>query len=143
MSWRVHHRLSSVGNPQANCRAAIAVKTVKRMLMANTSPSGLLNVNAFQRAMLIYRNSIDPETGSSPATSVFGRPIKDSIPAPLGKFCPHQTWRETTQNREIALAKRHAREREKWSQNTRNLKPLDIGDFVYVQNLTGNNPLMW
>ncbi len=143
ISWGVHHRLTSVANPHANTRAEIAVKTVKRMLMANTSAVGSLNVDSFQRAMLIYRNSIDPETKSSPAMILFGRPIRDPIPAPLGKYCPHQTWRETLVNREKAMAIRHSREREKWSEHTRELKPLDIGNHVYVQNLVGNNPLRW
>ena len=142
-SWQVHHRLTSVANPHANTRAEVAVKTVKRMLMANTSPSGSLNIDAFQRAMLIYRNSIDPETKASPALIVFGRPIRDPIPTPLGKYCPHMTWKETMVNREIALAKRHSREHEKWSEHTRELKPLQVGDHVYVQNLVGNNPLRW
>ena len=142
-SWHVHHRLTSVANPHANTRAEVAVKTVKRMLMSNTSPSGSLNVDSFQRAMLIYRNSIDPETKASPALIVFGRPIRDPIPMPLGKYCPHITWQETMVNREIALAKRHSREHEKWSANTRELKPLEIGDNVYVQNLVGNQPLRW
>ena len=35
------------------------------------------------------------------------------------------------------------REREKWDEKTRNLKPLEIGDNVYIQNLAGNNPLRW
>ena len=142
-NWGVHHRLSSAANPHANNRAEVAVKTVKRMLMANTNAVGSLDVDAFQRAMLIYRNSIDPETRSSPAMVLFGRPTRDPIPAPLGKYCPHQTWRETMHNREKALAIRHSREREKWSEHTRELKPLGIGDNVYVQNLTGNNPLRW
>lgn len=97
----------------------------------------------FQRAMLIYRNSIDPETKASPATIIFGHPIRDPIPIPLGRYCPHQTWQETLSNRERALAKRHSREHEKWSQNTRELKTLEVGDHVYLQNLTGNNPLRW
>ena len=84
------------------------------MLMANTSPIGSLDVDAFQRAILIYRNSIDPETKASPAMILFGRPIRDPIPTPLGRYCPHPTWQETTVNREKALAKRHSREREKW-----------------------------
>ena len=142
-SWQVRHRLTSVANPHANTRAEVAVKTVKRMLMANTSPSGSLNIDSFQRAMLIYRNSIDPETKASPALIVFGRPIRDPIPTPLGKFCPHMTWQETMINRERALAKRHSREHEKWTEHTRELKPLQIGDNVYVQNLIGNNPLRW
>ena len=131
-SWQVRHRLTSVANPHANTRAEVAVKTVKRMLMTNTSPSGSLNVDSFQRAMLIYRNSIDPETKASPALIVFGRPIRDPIPTPIGKYCPHMTWQETMINREIALAKRHSREHEKWSEHTRELKPLQIGDQVCV-----------
>ena len=142
-SWGVHHRLTSVGNPHANSRAEIAVKTVKRMLMANTLPSGSLDADPFKRAMLIYRNSIDPITKSSPAMAVFGRPVRDPIPAPLGRYCPHRTWEITADYREKALAKRHAREREKWSKNTRELKDLEIGDHVYLQNLSGNNPLRW
>ena len=142
-SWCVHHRLASVANPHSNNRAEVAVKTVKRMLMSNTSPTGSLNVDAFQRAMLIYRNSIDPESKSSPAMVVFGHPIRDPIPIPLGRYCPHPTWQETMANRERALAKRHSREREKWTAQTKELPPLEIGNHVYVQNMTGNNPLRW
>ena len=142
-SWGVRHRLTSVANPHANTRAEVAVKTVKRMLMTNTSAIGSLNVDAFQRAMLMYRNSIDPETKSSPAMVLFGRPTRDCIPAPLGRYCPHQTWQETLMNREKALAIRHSREREKWSEHTRELKPLEIGDHVYIQNQVGNHPLRW
>ena len=142
-SWGVHHRISSVANAHANCRAEIAVKTVKRMLMDNTGPTGSLDVDKFQRAMLIYRNSIDQETNSSPAMVLFGRPIRDPIPIPMGRYCPHQTWQETMHNREIALAKRHSREKEKWSQSTRQLPPLQIGDHVYLQNLIGNHPRRW
>ena len=142
-SWGVHHRISSVANPHSNNRAEVGVKTVKRMLMANTSPTGSLNIDAFQRAMLIYRNSIDPETKTSPAIIIFGHPTRDPIPIPLGRYCPHQTWQETMTNREKALSKRHSREKEKWTEHTKTLKPLDIGDHVYVQNLVGNQPLRW
>ena len=142
-SWGVHHRLSSVGNPHSNNRAEIAVKTVKRMLMANTGPTGSLNVDSFQRAMLIYRNSIDPETKTSPAIIIFGHPTRDPIPTPLGRYCPHPTWQETRSLREKALAKRHSKAKERWSEHTKDLKLLEIGDHVYVQNLTGNQPLRW
>ena len=142
-SWGANHRLTSVANPHANSRAEIAVKTVKRMLMSNTSPRGSLDVDAFQRAMLIYRNSPDPETKASPALIVFGRPIRDSIPIPMGRYCPHPTWKETLAYREQALAKRHTREHEKWQQHTKLLPPLKVGDQVYLQNLTGNHPSRW
>ena len=142
-SWGVHHRLTSVANPHANCRAEVAVKTVKRMLMDNTSANGSIHIDKFQKAMLVYRNSVDPETKTSPAMVIFGRPIRDSIPIPMGRYCPHPTWTETIANREKALAKRHTREREKWQEHTRALPSLKIGDHVYLQNLVGNHPRRW
>ena len=142
-SWGVHHRISSVANPHSNSRAEIAVKTVKRMLMDNTGPSGSIDVDKFQKAMLIYRNSIDPETKASPALVLFGRPIRDAIPIVMGRYCPHDTWKETQTYREKALAKRHSREHEKWSEHTHSLLPLRIGDHVYLQNLVGNHPKRW
>ena len=91
----------------------------------------------------MYRNTIYPETKASPALVLFGRPIRDAIPIPLGRYCPHNTWRETLTHREKALAHRHCREHEKWSEHTRPLPPLRVGDHVYLQNLTGNHPKKW
>ena len=142
-AWKVHHRKTTVANPHANSRAEIAVKTIKRLLMDNTGPSGTLDTDRFQRAMLTYRNSIDPETKASPALILFGRPIRDAIPIPLGRYCPHNTWKEILAYREKALAKRHSREHEKWSEHTHLLQPLKIGDHVYLQNLVGNHPKRW
>ena len=142
-SWGIHHRLTSVANPRANCRAEIAVKTSKRLLMDNTASNGAIDVDKFQKAMLIYRNTVDPATRTSPALAIFGRPIRDSIPIPMGRYCPHSTWQETLAYREQALAKRHTREQEKWNQHTRPLPSLKVGDNVYIQNLTGNHPKRW
>ncbi|KAK3726593.1 hypothetical protein RRG08_057670 [Elysia crispata] len=102
-SWGIHHRLTSVANQHSNCRAEVAVKTVKRMLMDNTGPSGSLDVDRFQRTMLVYRNAIDPETRVSPALRSFGRHIRDVIPIPMGRYCPHNTRQETLTYIEKAL----------------------------------------
>ena len=51
-SWGVHHRLSSVAFPHSNCRAEVAVKTVKRMLTVNSGPRDELDTDKFQRAIL-------------------------------------------------------------------------------------------
>ena len=91
----------------------------------------------------MYRNSVDPETKSSPAMILFGRPIRDAIPIIMGKYLPHETWREITSHRELALAKRHCRAHERWSEHTKALPPPKVGDHVYLQNLVGNNPTRW
>ena len=88
----VHHHVSSVAQPHSNCRAELGVKTVKRMLVGSTGPGGSLNTDAFQRAMLAYRNTPDPVSRVSPAEMIFGRRIRDFIPAPPGQYLPHWAW---------------------------------------------------
>ena len=142
-TWGVRHRISSVANPHANCRAELAVKTVKRMLMDNITATGSLDVDKFQLALLMYRNSVDPETKASPALILFGRPIRDAIPILMGRYRPHETWTELMSHRELALARRHSRDHERWNEHTRRLPPLQVGDHVYLQNLVGNHPRRW
>ena len=131
-AWGVRHRISSVANPHANCRAEVAVKTVKRMLADNITANGSLDVDKFQKDLLVYRNSIDPETKASPALTLFGRPIRDAIPVVMGRYSPHDTWKELMSSRELALAKRHSREHERWNEHTHQLPPLQVGDHNYV-----------
>merc|ERR1711888_428119 len=127
----------------ANCRAELAVKSAKRTIMDKCSPSGSLDVDSFQTAMLSYKNSIDPVTGFSPALAVFGRQIRDGVPVLRGKFNPHHMWKEKLEYREKAMAERHNAHHEAWSEHTKKLVPLEVGMKVFVQNQVGNKPRRW
>ena len=141
--WGIHHRLSSVAFSHSNCRPEVGVKTVKRLITGNLGKDGSLNIDTFQQAMLQYRNSPDPTTKLSPAVCIFGRPTKVLIPIMPGKYHPHRTWEDSLNLREAAHGQRHALHQDKWSQHTRSLQPLKIGDKVRVQYQTGNHPLKW
>ena len=68
---------------------------------------------------------------------------KDLILIMPGKFRPHRTWEDSLNFREAAHGQRHTLHQDKWSEHTRSLQPLKIGDKVRVQNQTGNHPLKW
>ena len=66
----------------------------------------------------------------------FWPPTRDLIPIPPGQYKPHNTWRETLEAREEALRVRHLKDDERWTEHTRRLQPLVVGDHVRVQNQT-------
>ena len=145
--WGISHRISSAYFAQSNGRAEVAVKTVKRLLMSNTGPTGAIDNDRFLRAMHL-RNSPDPDCGISPAQIVFGRPLKDafSFVNRLEKFRnPHirPIWKQAWKAKENAMRTRMVRSTERLTEHTRQLRPLACGEKVFLQNQAGNHPTKW
>ena len=113
------------------------------MLESNTGRDGSLDTDAFQIAMLQYRNTPDPSTKMSPAMCVFGRSIRDFIPVSPGQYNPNPEWERMLDAREEALRERRDRAGERWNEHTKRLPPLKVGDNVRLQNQTGPHPNKW
>ena len=142
-NWGIKHRISSAAYPHSNCRAELGVKCIKRMLVGNIGSNGSVQTDKFRRAMMQYRNTPDRDTKQSPAEIVFGRTIRDFIPCAPEKYRLGNAWKRTAEYREIALTKRHSLARERLSEHTKELAPLEVGDPVYIQNQVGKSPLKW
>ena len=124
----------------SNIRTEIGVKSAKRMIMENTGPQGDVDIPAFQRAMLVYRNTPMALENRSPSEIVFGRQIRDFVPVMPGKkYEPCYTWKDTTANREKALMECHAKEVEALLPHTRKMPPLKVGNSARIQNQTGKS----
>ena len=134
--WGIHHRVSSAYYPRANKRAEIGVKSAKRLIMSNLGPGGTLNTDKLARALLFHRNCPDPLTGLSPAQVIFGRVLRDHLPAQVIKYKPRAEWRLEADMREKTFAKRHLRTAERLSLGAKQLPTLVIGDIVAVQDMT-------
>ena len=111
--YGVKHRLSSVGNPHANQRAEVGVKSMKRLLRGNVNSAGSLDADEFAKAILQYRNTPMQSTGLSPAIALFGHPIRDFIPITKANYFPSIQWEKKLQDREGKAVKASDREREK------------------------------
>ena len=147
-TWDVKHRISSAYFPQSNGRAEVAVKAAKRLLRANTGPSGSIDNDKFIRAMMQLRNTPDPDCNLSPAQIIFGRPIRDSLSFVnhLEKYSNENIrpiWREAWASKEKALRVRFAKSTEALNEHSRPLPKLNIGDKCFVQNQSGNHPTKW
>ena len=141
--WGCRHRLSSAYFPHSNLRAEQGVKLAKKLIRDNTDRSGSLDNDKFARALLNYRNTPLRDIGRSPAQIVTGHQLRDHLPANPKSYRPSKEWLLTKEQRELALAKRYAKQEEVWSEHTRDLPELPVGSQVRVQNQAGNKPKRW
>ena len=141
--YGVRHRLSSVAFAQSNKRAELAVKSMKRLLRENTNHDGSLNNGRYLRALMAYRNTPDQDTKMSPAQVVFGRQLRDFLPAPHTRYKPDPGWVKMKNEREKLMAKRALANMERRAIGCRTLPKLAVGKHVMMQNQDGNNPRSW
>ena len=141
--WGIEQRISSSYHPRSNKRAELAVKHAKRLVQDSLGPGGDLNTDSMARAILAHRNTPDSLTGLSPAQVIFGRVLRDFLPASPGCYAPRSEWRLRADQREIAHARRHVKTQEALSVGSRPLSALKVGDYVSIQDQSGNSPRRW
>ena len=110
--------------------------------------TGSLNHDRFLSDILQLRNTPDPDGNLSPAQIIFGRPLRDTLSFVnrLEKFTnPHirPLWREAWSAKEDALRARFTRTTEKLEAHSRPLRPLLVGERVFLQNQQGPHPTKW
>ena len=147
--WGIRHRISSVGFPQSNGRAELAVKTAKRLLEDNVDANGKLDNDKMVRALLTHRNTPDAGCKLSPAQILLGRPLRDTLPY-LNKDIMafnnprvNPQWRDAWKAKEEALKERYVKTLESLNEHARPLPPLRQGNHVMVQNQRGRFPKKW
>ena len=110
--WGCRHRLSSAYFPHSNLRAEQGVKVAKKLIRDNVDKSGNLDNDKFARALLNYRNTPLRDIGCSPAQIVTGWQLRAHLPANPESYKPSKEWLVTREQRELALAKRYAKQEE-------------------------------
>ena len=146
--WRVRVWQSAAYNPQSDGRAELAVKSTKR-LIEDVGPDGELDTERFFHAILIKRNTPDPDTKLSPAETVFGRKLCDTMPR-INKIiniffnkAVQPTWTDAWEKKELAMRARYQGCQKRLPEHSKSLPNLVVGHHVSIQNQSGNRPAKW
>ena len=65
------------------------------------------------------------------------------MPTKPGQLKVDARWTNLLRQREAVMAKRHINRGKELDNHPRELKPINVGDAVSIQNGHGNNPLKW
>ena len=123
-NWGVKWCVSSAYYSQSNDGAELAVKTAKRLLRQNISPSGDLNTDSPARTLLEYHNTPPVYWSITCSTAVYGRQLCDHLPSSADVLKIRQEWIQLAEVRVRALAQRHLRSMKTYNQHTRSGKLL-------------------
>ena len=130
--WGVQHRVSSPHYPQSNGRAESAVKAAKKLIRCCWDDCrNQLDEERWTRGILQQRNT-PGRGGRSPAQIVFGRPVRDLLPAHRRSFAPE--WQLAADVAEQRLSQQQQRADDLYNRQARDLMPLSVGNQVAVQD---------
>lgn len=131
-TWGVSVRMSSAHYPQSNGRAEAAVKTAKRLIMANTGEGGNLDTDRMALALLQYLNTPLKGGDKSPAQLAAGRHLRDGVPTARWHLMVDRRWGRALRRREVQMAENG----EAWTARgtPRRLPNIPIGTRVRVQD---------
>jgi len=120
---------------------------MKRLLRNNIAPNGSVDTESFTRAILQFRNTPDPSTGTSPAEVLFGRTLRDVLPIrppmQMDQDSVKPSWKHLWRSREDALRLRATKQMDSLTEKSRLAEPLRVGDLCRIQNQAGRYPRRW
>ena len=126
----IEHKVRSVSNPHANLRLEVSVKSLKRMLRDIVGNSGSLDSDAVTEALLCHANTKCRVLNKSPAEIAYGRCLKDFFPRQVSSLLPIPAILLSGEAKDELQEKNRAEGDKRWSEHTRVLPELKIGDFV-------------
>ena len=113
------------------------VKSAKKLLHNNCTPSGHLNTDAYMPTIMSHRNTKDKDSGMSPTEVVYDKNLTDAFRfmSELKKYSNEGVqpmWREAWRIMELANCHRFYSQQEEMNAHAQQLLPLQVctKDFV-------------
>ena len=126
--WAISHRISSPYHAKSNGRAEAAVKSAKKLLRRCWDVHrGVIDEVAWSRGIIQHRNT-PGSSGKSPAQIVFGKSIRDSLPA-------HPSTYVTSPTPDAKLEQRREETKQRYDAHARDLPEFPVGTHVRVQDV--------
>ena len=129
-AWHIVHAKSSPHYPQSNGLAENAVKAMKSHVQ-KTTRNGDLDVDAFQRGLLEWRNTPNA-TGQSPVKALYGCSLLAFVLAHHSSFAPE--WQQKAEDVDLRSSHHVDSVQQHYNQSARSLPRLSLGTHVDIQH---------
>ena len=130
--WGVTPGWSSPGYAQSNGRAEAEIQSMKKIIEGCWT-GRTLDENKLAKSILLFRNA--PRLGgASPAQIVFGRPVRDCIPAHRRSFAAE--WQQAADVLEKRARRAKELQIEHFNKKAHPLQPFAVGQHVLIQHPT-------